>query len=180
MKTSYLHSSLYWGIALTVKSILLSLVSAVLFKNPRILRPDWIADTLNQPNTEWENANPLMEPHNRINVIEILSLFSLTLGIFGIFHSGILVLGAFMRSKVVIIVWMFFAIFECLFLVPLVILCGICNVWLLAILNAFCVIKTGRAIFIAQKAREEINNGKIKDCGSKLDKEYFDNYNIVV
>ena len=42
------------------------------------------------------------------------------------------------------------------------------------------VLKTGRAIFIAQKAREEINNGKIKDWGSKLDKEYFDNYNIVV
>ena len=122
---------------MTVKSILLSLISAVFLKNPRILKPDWIADTLNQPNTEWENANPLMEPHNRINVIEILSLFSLVLGIFGVFHSGILVLGAFMRSKVAIIVWMFFAIFECLFLVPLVILCGICNVWLLTIPNAF-------------------------------------------
>ena len=180
MKTSYLHSSLYWGIALTVKSILLSLVSAVFLKNPRILKPDWIADSLSQPNTEWENANPLMEPHNRINVIEILSLFSLVLGIFGVFHFVILVLGAFMRSKIAIIDWMFFAIFECLFLVPLVILCGICNVWLLAILNAFCVLKTSRAIFIAQKAREEFNNGKIKDCGSKLDKEYLDNHNIVV
>ena len=180
MKTSYLQSSLFWGIALTVKGILLSLISAVFFKNPRILKPDWIANTLSNPNTEWENANPFMEPHNRITVIEILSLFSLALGIFGVFHSGILILGAFMRSKVAIIVWMFFAIFECLFLVPLVILCGICNVWLLAIPNAFSVLKTSRAIFIAQKAREEISNGKIKDSGSKLDKEYFDNYNVVV
>ena len=47
--------------ALAVKSILLSLISVVFLKNPRILNPDWIANTLSQPNTEWENVKFVKE-----------------------------------------------------------------------------------------------------------------------
>jgi hypothetical protein len=98
--------------------------------------------------------------------------------ILGAFIAGILIFGAFKKSRVAIFVWIILAPIDILGLFAIMIMWAITKVWIMVFICLFGIVETVRAIYVAHKAREEITNEKTNENGSNLGREDIDVNNV--
>lgn len=165
--SSHLKAAQFYGISLTIRSILISVISAV----KRNWRLALEADLKSK-------GQHFLDPHTAVYEYETFCKCSIAVGILGAFIAGILIFGAFKKSRVAIFVWIILAPIDILGLFAIMIMWAITKVWIMVFLCLFGIVETVRAIYVAHKAREEITNEKTNENGSNLGREDIDVNNV--
>ena len=158
--SSRLKAAQYYGIALTIRSIVISAISAHFLNRTHTNEADWRSIGL--------------DVSDQFNDVKTFCKFSIAVGILGVFTAGILIFGTFKRSRVAIFVWMILAPIDVLGLFANMIIWAMAHVWIMFILCFFSMLKTIRAIFVAHQAREEITNEKTNESPSNMGREDTD------
>jgi hypothetical protein len=154
--SSRLKAAQYYGIVLTIRSIVISAISAHL--------------------AEWRSIG--VDVSDQYYDVQTFCKFSIAVGILGAFIGGILIFGTFKRSRVAIFVWMILAPIDVLGLFANMIIWSMAHVWFMFVLCFLSMLKTIRAIFVAHQAREEITNEKTNESSSNLGREDTDVNNV--
>ena len=162
--SSRLKAAQYYGIALTIRSIVISAISAHFLNRVHTNEADW--------------RSIGVDVSDQFNDVKTFCKFSIAVGILGVFTAGILIFGTFKRSRVAIFVWMILAPIDVLGLFANMIIWAMAHVWIMFIFCFFSMLKTIRAIFVAHQAREEITNEKTNESPSNMGREDTDVKNI--
>ena len=155
--SSRLKAAQYYGIALTIRSIVISAISAHFLNRTHTNEADW--------------RSIGVDVSDQFNDVKTFCKFSIAVGILSAFTAGILIFGTFKRSRVAIFVWMILAPIDVLGLFANMIIWAMAHVWIMFILSFLSMLKTIRAIFVAHQAREEITNEKTNESSSNLGRE---------
>jgi len=167
--SSRLKAAQYYGIVLTIRSIVISAISFH-FLNRAHTNAWTDYKRLSLPiGSDWRSIG--VEVSDKYNDIQTFCKFSIAVGILGAFIGGILIFGTFKRSRVAIFVWMILAPIDVLGLFANMIIWAMAHVWIMFILSFLSMLKTIRAIFVAHQAREEITNEKTNESSSNLGRE---------
>ena len=162
--SSRLKAAQYYGIVLTIRSIVISAISAHFLNRTHTNEADW--------------RSIGVDVSDQFNDVQTFCKFSIAVGILGAFIGGILIFGTFKRSRVAIFVWMILAPIDVLGLFANMIVWAIAHVWFMFILCFLSMLKTIRAIYVAHQAREEITNEKTNESPSNLGREDTDVNNV--
>ena len=162
--SSRLKAAQYYGIALTIRSIVISAISAHFLNRTHTNEADW--------------RSIGVDVSEQYNSVQNYCKFSIAVGILSAFTAGILIFGTFKRSRVAIFVWMILAPIDVLGLFANMIIWAMAHVWIMFIFCFFSMLKTIRAIFVAHQAREEITNEKTNESPSNMGREDTDVKNI--
>ena len=162
--SSRLKAAQYYGIALTIRSIVISAISAHFLNRAHTNEADWRSSGV--------------DVSDQYNDVQTFCKFSIAVGILGAFTAAILIFGTFKRSRVAIFVWMILAPIDVIGLFANMIIWAMANVWFMFILCFFSLLKTFRAIYVAHQAREEITNEKANESPSNLGREDTDVNNV--
>ena len=154
--SSRLKAAQYYGIVLTIRSIVISAISAHL--------------------AEWRSIG--VDVSDQYYDVQTFCKISIAVGIISAFICGILIFGTFKRSRVAIFVWMILAPIDVLGLFANMIIWAMAHVWFMFVLCFLSMLKTIRAIFVAHQAREEITNEKTNESSSNLGREDTDVNNV--
>jgi len=152
--SSNIKAAQYWSVSLTIRSILITILSAVFMNDP--VKQAFISANLSYHGPAFHDQ------------AKTFCQVSIAVGILGILISGILIFGAFKHSRVAIFIWMIAASVETLALIGIMIMWAIGGEHLLMILSLFGSLKTVYAIFVAKRAREQITTEKVENSGNQL------------
>ena len=158
--SSRLKAAQYYGIVLTIRSIVISAISA------------HFLNTTHTSEADWRSIG--VDVSDQYNDVQSFCKFSIAVGILGAFIAGILIFGTFKRSRVAIFVWMILAPIDVLGLFANMIIWAMAHFWGMSLLCLIGIIKTVRAMFVAHQAREEITNEKTNESPSNLGREDTD------
>jgi len=162
--SSRLKAAQYYGIVLTIRSIVISAISA------------HFLNTTHTNEADWRSIG--VDVSDQFNDVQTFCKFSIAVGILGAFIGGILIFGTFKRSRVAIFVWMILAPIDVLGLFANMIVWAVTHNWGMSLLCLIGIIKTVRAMFVAHQAREEITNEKTNESPSNLGREDTDVNNV--
>ena len=162
--SSRLKAAQYYGIVLTIRSIVISAISAHFLNRAHTNEADWRSIGVDVSDQYYD--------------VQTFCKFSIAVGILGAFIGGILIFGTFKRSRVAIFVWMILAPIDVLGLFANMIIWAMAHVWFMFVLCFLSMLKTIRAIFVAHQAREEITNEKTNESSSNLGREDTDVNNV--
>ena len=125
--SSRLKAAQYYGIALTIRSILISAISAHFLNRAHTNEADW--------------RSIGVDVSDQFNDLQTFCKFPIAVGILGVFTAGILIFGTFKRSRVAIFVWMILAPIDVLGLFANMIVWAIAHNWWMSLLCLIGIIK---------------------------------------